>query len=116
MYYMTETENKDYIINLRVSRATYEKIKERAKENSETVSNLIRKAIDDSAEIISDISEEVFGKNKKDFKDVVSYHDAESAKEMECAKCKDEIPSGAVLAVGETKSGKKYYFCRKCRR
>src|SRR3989344_4274039 len=49
-------ESKDYIINLRVSRATYDKVKQKAKENRETVSNLLRKVIDDSAEIVTDFS------------------------------------------------------------
>ncbi len=109
-------ENKDYIINLRVSRDTYEKIKEKAKENRESVSNLVRKAIEDSSEIISDLSGELFGKGRKgEFKDVVSYHKAKTAKEMECAKCGTKIASGEIATIGETRGAKKYFFCENCR-
>lgn len=109
-------ENKDYIINLRVSRATYNKIKDKAKENGETISNLVRKAIDDGADIISDLSNEIFGKGGKDkFGDVISYHKAEAAKEIDCDRCGKKIPAGAAVTIGETKSGRGYYFCPKCR-
>jgi hypothetical protein len=108
-------DNKDYVINLRVSRATYEKLKSKAAENRDTLSGFVRKAIDDSAEIISDLSNDVFGKRKKDFGNVDSYHEVEVAKNIKCAQCGEDIPAGETATVGETKSGRKYYFCGKCR-
>lgn len=110
-------ENKDYIINFRVSRKTYEKIKEKAKENRESISNLARKAMEDSVEIIHDLSREIFGKGEKKekFEDIVSFHKAQFAKDMECASCGKAITKGAVGVVGENKTGKKYYFCADCR-
>ena len=109
-------ENKDYIINLRVSRATYEKVKEKARENRESISNLVRKAVDDSVEIISDLSDEIFGKDKNaKFKDVVSYHRVKTAKEIKCDKCSVLIPSGETATIGETASAKKYFFCQNCK-
>src|SRR4051812_17231620 len=107
---MPEENNKDYIINLRVSRATYEKIKTKAKENRESVSNLVRKAIEDSAEIISDLSEELLGKDKASkFKDVVSYHKAKAAQELGCDNCGAGIPAGEIATIGETAGAKKYF-------
>lgn len=113
---MSDSDAKDYIINLRVSRATYNKIKEKAKENSETISNLVRKAIDDSSEIISDLSKDIFGKNrKKDFDDIASYHKVKAAKEISCDNCGAKIRAGEAATLGETRSGRGYYFCAKCR-
>ena len=106
--------NKDYIINLRVSRATYEKIKSKAKENSETISTLIRKTIDDSAEIIGDLSDELFQKRDK-FKDIIGYHRFKTAQELECSQCHGKIPAGETATVGETEKSKKYFFCKVCR-
>ena len=109
-----EDANKDYIINLRVSRTTYEKIKHKARENSESISNLIRKAIDDSTEIIGDLSEELFSKRDK-FKDIVGYHRFRTAQELECSQCHSKIPAGETATVGETEKSKKYFFCKECR-
>ena len=109
------TKNKDYIINLRVSRSTYNKIKEKAQENRESVSNLVRKAIDDSSEIISDLSDEIFGRKGDKFKDVAVYYKARIAKEAECANCKKKLAKGSMATVGETQGAKKYFFCDNCR-
>jgi hypothetical protein len=109
-------ENKDYIINLRVSRATYEKIKQKAKENRESISNLVRKTVDDSIEIISDLSEELLGKEKSaKFKDIVSYHKVKTAQELKCSKCSNDINLGDTATVGETAGAKKYFFCNNCK-
>lgn len=107
-------DNKEYIINLRVSRATYEKIKGKARENRESVSNLVRKAIEDSGEILSNLSDEIFGKGGK-YKDIVSYHKAKTAKEIVCGKCGNTISVGDIVTVGETTGAKKYFFCQNCR-
>ena len=109
-----EDSNKDYILNLRVSRVTYEKIKHKAKENSESISTLIRKAISDSAEIIDDLSGELFQKRDK-FKDVIGYHRFKTAQKIECSQCHSEIPAGETATVGETEKSKKYFFCKVCR-
>ena len=112
---MNDPNTKDYVINLRVSRATYEKIKTKATENRDTVSNLIRKVIEDSGEIMQDLSREIFGGRKeKDFDDVVGYHQITLAREMECAKCGKAMRKGSKAEVGETKSGTHYYFCGAC--
>ncbi len=110
---MTNT-NKDYIINLRVSRATYEKIKQKAKENSENISTLIRNAINDSTEIINDISEDMFP-DKNKFKDIIGYHKFKTAQELECSQCHCQIPAGEIATIGETEKTKKYFFCKICR-
>lgn len=109
-------ENKDYIINLRVSRDTYEKIKEKAKENRESMSNLIRKTVDDSLEIISDLSNELLGKKDSEkFKDIIGYMKIKTAREVECDKCGASIKSGETITVGETENAKKYFFCNNCK-
>lgn len=107
-------ENKDYIINIRVSKDTYEKIKNKASENRESVSNLVRKVIEDSSEIISDLSREIFGKGAK-YSDVVIYYKAQLAKETKCDKCGKTITKGEVATIGENDKGKKYYFCSECK-
>src|SRR5579872_6087706 len=112
---MNDANTKDYIINLRVSRATYEKIKTKASENRDTVSNLIRKVIEDSSDIMQDLSRDIFGEpKKKSFDDVVGYHEITLAREMECARCGKVMKKGAKAEVGETKSGTHYYFCGTC--
>jgi formamidopyrimidine-DNA glycosylase len=109
-------KGKDYIINLRVSRETYEKIRQKAKENQESVSNLIRKAIDDSAEIFSDLTDELFGRSKSGkFENVTSYHKSKAAKELKCDNCGAVIAAGAPVTVGETTGAKKYFFCENCK-
>jgi len=105
--------NKDYIINLRVSRATYDKIRRKAKENQESISSLVRKAIDDSAEIITDLSDELLSKRDK-FKDIVGYHKSKAAQDLECAKCGEKIVAGDIVTIGETEGAKKYFFCENC--
>ncbi|MFA6586227.1 MAG: hypothetical protein WCS86_03665 [Candidatus Paceibacterota bacterium] len=109
-------DNKDYIINLRVSRATYEKIKQKAKENRESTSNLVRKIVDDSIEIISELSDELLGKggNNK-FKNIVGYHKVKVAQELKCDKCDTIIHVGETVTVGETTGTKKYFFCKNCK-
>lgn len=106
--------NKDYIINIRVSRATYENIRQKAKENRESISNVVRKAINDSAEIISDLSNELFGKKDK-FRNVVGYHKSRAAKEIKCSGCGAAIGQGDVVTIGETEGTKKYFFCGNCK-
>jgi|SRR3989344_1204767 len=109
-------ESKDYIINLRVSRATYDKVKQKAKENRETVSNLLRKVIDDSAEIVTDFSDELFGRGKKGkFADVETYAKVQMARDTKCAECGGEIGKSETATAGESRSGRKYYFCKECR-
>lgn len=109
-------DNKDYIINLRVSRATYEKIKQKAKENRESTSNLVRKIVDDSIEVISELSDELLGKSKNNkFKDIVSYHKVKVAQELKCNKCDKAISIGETITVGETAGAKKYFFCNNCK-
>jgi hypothetical protein len=112
----TKINNKDYIINLRVSKATYEKIKQKARENRESISNLVRKTVDDSLEIISDLSNDLRGKDKSDkFKDVISYHKVISAQELECDSCEKKIKVGETATIGETVGVKKYFFCNYCK-
>ncbi len=106
-------DNKDYIINLRVSRATYDKIRQKARENEESISNLIRKAIDDSVEIFTDLSHDLMGKKDK-FKDVIGYHRSKAARDLSCSKCDSTIVAGEIVTIGETEGAKKYFFCQNC--
>ncbi len=111
-----EKENKDYIINLRVSRATYEKVKQKARENKESISSLLRKVMDDSVEVISDISHDLMGKEKgKKFKDIVGYYKLKTAQDIACDQCGSSIVSGETATVGETANAKKYFFCNNCK-
>ena len=104
--------NKDFVINLRVSRDTYEKIRRKAKENSQSISNLVRKAIEDSGEIIRDISRDL--KGEKEFEDVVGYHKSQAARDAKCDRCGETIKKGETLVVGETEGARKYFFCTSC--
>ena len=106
-------DRKDYIINLRVSRKTYEKLKARASENRETMSNLARKVIDDGMEIIGDVSDELLGKDKKNT-DVCYTYEVHLAKDDVCNQCGCVLKKGKKVIVGEKKSGRKYCFCTKC--
>lgn len=104
--------NKDYILNIRISKETYEKVKNEAKENAESVSNLIRKVIDDGLGIASNISKEIFDKK---IKNITNYYNGITAKDIPCSQCGKIIKSNKTVVVGETNWGKKYYFCSKCK-
>lgn len=111
-----EDDTKDYIINLRVSKQTYEKIKQKARQNKDTISSLLRNIIDDSSEILSDLTKDL--KNEKSagkFTDVVSYHRATLAQERTCDSCGLTVPKNEVVTIGETGNGKSYYICSRCK-
>lgn len=106
--------NKEYIINIRVSKDTYNKLKEKAKENSESLSSLVRKTIDDSWEIFKDIKKDLFGDEGKGNGSVLHYQKVIVAKDVECDRCHSPITKGTQVFLGETKSGTKKYFCSDC--
>ncbi len=110
------TENKEYIINIRVSKDVYKKLKERAKENSESLSSLVRKTIDDGFEIFGDLRKELFGdgEEKNGNGKFVHYEKVIVAREMECEHCHKPIAKGDNAFLGETKSGQRKYFCADC--
>src|SRR4051812_37968646 len=107
-------DNKEYILNIRVSKDTYEKLKRIAKENSQTLSSLIRKTIDDSSEIFSDLRKDLFGGSEKSKDGLVYYQKVTAARDIECNKCHASVPKGSTIFMGETKSGAKKYFCTDC--
>src|SRR3989344_1197846 len=98
-------DNKDYILNIRVSKELYEKLKHKAKENSESLSDLVRKSLDDSWEIFGDLRNEIFGQKETD--NIVYYQKVIIAKDIKCSRCNTDISKGAEMFVGETKSGGK---------
>lgn len=106
-------DNKDYILNIRVSKETYDKLKKKAKENSESLSGLVRKTIDDSWEIFGDLRDDLFGA-KPAKEGVVHYQKVILAKNAECSRCGTIISSGTEGYVGQTKSGESKYFCQGC--
>ncbi len=105
--------NKDYILNIRVSKETLNKLKAKAKENSQSLSGLVRKTLDDSWEIFGDLKEDIFGKDEKN-KGVEYYQKVIVAKEVECDNCGSLIQKAYEAYLGETKGGKKIYFCNAC--
>lgn len=108
-------ENKDYVINLRVSRATYDKLKKKAAENRDTLSGFVRKAIGDGSEVVRDLSRDVFGdRRKRKLEDIVSYHEADLARDTECAACGKALKKGRKASVGHTASGTAHHFCADC--
>lgn len=106
-------DRKDYIINLRVSRDTYEKLKSRATENRETLSNLTRKVIDDGLEIVNDLSDELFGA-KKSSSDIVYTYQVHLEQERKCDECRCVISKGETVTIAELQSGRKRCLCSKC--
>lgn len=98
-------ENKDYILNIRVSKETYEKVKDMARENSESVSALIRKVLRDSEEIIGDVFP---GKNR--WSDIKTYSTEKAARDIVCEQSGKNIRRGGTVIVGETASGRRHYF------
>lgn len=111
-----EDDNKDYVINLRVSKQTYEKIKNKARQNKDTISSLLRNIIDDSSEIISDLSHDLKGqKPVNKFSNVVSYHRGMLAQERTCDNCHAHMVKNEVVTIGETEKDGSYYFCTKCK-
>jgi hypothetical protein len=109
-----DKDNKDYILNIRLSRDTYEKVKNLAKKNAESVSHLVRKAIHDGLDIASDISEDIFGKEKK-MPNITSYHQGIAAQDLICADCGARIKAGEKVTIGENHAGNKYYYCTVCK-
>jgi formamidopyrimidine-DNA glycosylase len=111
-----EDDTKDYVINLRVSKQTYEKIKNKARQNKDTISSLLRGIIDDSAEILSDLSNDLKGgKPGAKFNDVVSYHRGMLAQERLCDNCGVHMVKGETTTIGDTDKGKSYFFCARCK-
>ncbi len=108
------SDNKDHIVNLRVTSDTYEKLKKGALANSESVSNFIRKAIEGSIGLVADISEEILSLGSGDLSGIESYHPARAAKKMACARCGGNIVRGATMMVGETSGSRKYMLCEEC--
>lgn len=107
---------KNHILNLRVSKKTYEKISDRAKKNGKTISNLIRSIISDSVEVVTDISSDLMGKNPKEkFQSIVSYHKAKLAQDMLCDNCGVTLKKQTAVIIGETLTGTRYFFCEKCK-
>jgi len=107
-------ENKDYILNIRISKKTYEKVKDLAKENAQSVSHLVRKVINDGLDIASDLSEDIFGKGKKET-NIISYYHGIAGRDIWCAKCGRKIKMGQKIVIGESTFEKKYYFCVNCK-
>lgn len=105
-------ENKDQMINLRVPRAVYKKIREFAEENRDTVSNVVRKAIEDNLTFIAEVSSQVLNNGK--FQDVVGYASLKAARPLICDKCRSAIKTGEGIALGETQGARKYVFCGTC--
>lgn len=115
----SKQSKKDYILNIRISRDTFDKIKNRASENKETISSLLRKVIDDSSEIIGDLSNEIFDTRKKgkanNVPDIACFYSAKTAKAVTCQKCKKSIKKGTKVEIGEDAKGQKYFFCETCK-
>lgn len=107
-------DNKEYIINIRVSKDTYKKLKDKAKENSESLSSLVRKTLDDSYEILGDIKRDIFGEGEKPVNNIQYYQKVIVAKDVKCDRCQAEISKGSQVFLGETKTGVKKYFCNNC--
>ena len=107
-------DNKEYVINIRVSKGTYSKLKTKAKENGESLSNLVRKTLDDSWEIFSDLKKDIFGEDEKANDNITHYQKVIVAKNVVCERCNTNIPKGSQVFLGETKNGEKKYFCGNC--
>ncbi|MFA6098060.1 MAG: hypothetical protein WCV50_04650 [Patescibacteria group bacterium] len=106
--------NKEYIINIRVSKETYRKLKAKAKEESESLSSLVRKTLNDSYEIFKDIKQDIFGNEEKSSGNMLHYQKIILAKDTACERCHNEIAKGSQAYLGESKTGTKKYFCAKC--
>ncbi len=100
-----ENNNKDYILNIRVSKETYKKVKDMAKDNSESVSALIRKVLKDSEEILGDIFP-----HKSGWDSIKTFSTEKAARDIVCEKTGKKVKKGSPVVVGQTSSGKRYYF------
>src|SRR3989344_513259 len=96
-------DNKDYILNIRVSRETYNKLKHKAKENSESLSSLVRKSLDDSWEIFTDLKQDIIG-SKKPSDNVMHYQKVILAQDTNCNRCSRVLDKDSQIFVGETKT------------
>lgn len=108
------SDNKEYIINIRVSKDTYNKLKAKAKENSESLSSLVRKTLDDSYEIFTDFKNDIFYKKTVSADNIVHYQKVIVAKDTNCDRCQINIHKGAEMFLAETKTGTGKYFCGAC--
>jgi len=106
--------SKDYVLNIRVSKDTLNKLKNKAKENSQSLSDLVRKTLDDSWEIFGDLKEDLFGKDEKSANGVDYYQKVIVAKDVNCEKCGSPISKASEAYLGITKVGAKKYFCNSC--
>jgi formamidopyrimidine-DNA glycosylase len=106
--------NKDYVLNIRVSKDTLTKLKNKAKENSQSLSDLVRKTLEDSWEIFGDLKEDLFGKGEKNANGVDYYQKIIVAKDVACEKCGAVIWKASEAYLGTAKTGEKKYFCNAC--
>ncbi len=108
------SDKKDYIFNIRLSRDTYEKLKQKATENRETMSNLARKVIDDGLEIFQDVSNDLFGNSVSARDKIVHSYKVFLHQDAVCAETGQTMKKGEQAIVGETQTGKKYIFHPSC--
>lgn len=107
-------DSKDYVLNIRVSKDTLNKLKNKAKENSQSLSDLVRKTLDDSREIFGDFKDDLFGKGEKAANGVEYFQKVIVAKTVDCEKCASPIAKATEAYLGVTKTGEKKYFCNSC--
>ena len=106
-----QDDKKDSILNLRISRELYEKIKKKAQENRETISCAARKIMEDGCDIFSGLSAELFPPSKSD-ENLYSY-EAKATSSLICAQCARRIKKGEKIHIIENKRGKKI-ICTRC--
>lgn len=112
---MNKQDNKDYILNIRISKDTFSKVKSKAKENKESVSALVRKIIDDSYEVMGDLKKDIFN-DANSAEDLECFSQVVMAKNTKCAKCGKGIKKGAVAIKAEDEEGKKHFYCQSCKK
>lgn len=109
---MKQEEKKDYIINLRISRKTCDKLKQKAKENGQTLSSLIRKTVNDGLDIMGDVSDELLGKEKKN--KTAYHHIVVANKDLKCTGCDKTIDKNTTIFTNGATGEHRENLCGSC--
>ena len=119
-----ERENKDHVLQARVSSSMYDKLVEQASRLRVPVSNLVRNILEDSIRMVGNIVEgsleiaEVLGTgvSDKELSEVLGWQPLVANRRLTCNRCGKAVEKGdtAMTSVGSP-TGRTIVICEGCK-